>query len=274
MTVVDQVVTPTSIAQALEADLRAGVPQRRSIDARALVASPAMPNSVAAYLDLRIIEGTSTSITKIAPTVTPAGQVAENAAKPEAATVTTSSVNLTKYAGRATFSLEASRSSAGLEAAVYYALAGQALLAYEYATCVEIMAGGTTQEYATGKMIEGIFSGMGTVLANGGRPSLLIVNPADLPTIGSTFLSSDPADGVAAGRVAGAAVHVSAGMAPGEAAILDPAGLAALWHAESPMVLVDPFSQSSTNGISVVVDLLAHTSVTHPGLVVEITPAA
>jgi hypothetical protein len=272
--VMNEVVTPTSIAQALESDLRAGIPQRRSIDARSLVASPAMPASVASFLELQLIDGTSTSITTVTKSVTPVVEVGEGGTKPTAATIATESVTLSKFAGRASFSLEASRSSAGLEAAVYYALAAQALSAFESAAVQAIWSGaGTGTSYEAGKITEAIFTEMGHVMAAGGRPSLLIVNPVDLATLGSTFLTSDPGTGIAAGRFAGAAVHVTSAIPAGDAVILDPAGVACLWQTDSPMILVDPYSASATNQISVVVDLLAAAVVSNPDLLGAVSPS-
>ena len=267
MNVPAEIATPASIAAVLESDLRSGVPQRRSIDSRALVTSPSFPTTLASFITPTVVEGSSAHITKVSKTAQPVSVVAAGAVKPVAVEISTESVDLKKFAGRATYHLETSRANAGLEAALYSALAGQALSAFESACMTELTLGGTSVSYSAGKLLDGVFEGFATVIAGGGRPSVIVVHPADLPTLASTFLSSDPGQGIAAGYFAGAAVHISPAQSAGSVTVLDPAGIALLWQADSPMVLVDPYSGSSTNDISIVVDLIAAPRVTNGALV-------
>lgn len=268
--------SPSNIAADVAADLRSGVPARRTLDLRAIVADPSWPSTFASYLTPLDVEGTSFDAVMIRSTVTPVGVVAESAAKPDAATVTVSTIPLKKHAGRATFTLEASLSAAGLTGAVYNALAGQALASME-ADIVTALSGSGGHGYptlTTEAFIQGLLEAQGMVMAAGGNPSLIAVAPADVAKLGTTMMSSRPEVGMSDRVWGGARVHVTSALTTGNALVLDPNGATLAVNADSPAVIVDPFSRSSHNETTITIDLLSGCAVTVPSIVVPVAHVA
>ena len=262
--------SPSSIAADVAADLRAGVPARRTLDLRAIVADPSWPTTFASYLTPLDIEGTSFDAVTITRTQTPVTIVGESAQKPDAANVTVTTTSLKKHAGRATFSLEASLSAAGLTGAVYNALAGQALASME-ADIVNVLNTSNGHGYATADaFVQGLLEAQGMIMAAGGNPSLIAIAPADIGALGATMMTARPEIGMSDRVWGGARIHVTAALTKGQAIVLDPNGATLAVNVDSPAVIVDPYTRSSHNETTITVDLLSGTVLTVGELVVPV----
>ena len=265
----------TDLAESLSADMRSGGPTaRRILDVRDVTNTPSFPPSFLSFIEPVAVDGLSFGAVTINATGTPVTVVAENAQKPTAATVTSKQITLDKFAGMVLCSTESTLSAAGLLPSIAYALGGQAFAAFEAAIVTEAKTS-NIHEYATGKYVEGLMQAQGMVIANGGSPSLIAVAAADVAQLGSTMMNAMPDAGVVGQRVwSGARIHVSAGLAPGEAIVLDPAGLTLAVHKDSPQVLLDNVSLAHKNSSRVIVDLFAAAHLSLPGYVVPVEPAA
>ena len=265
--------SPSNIAADVANDLRTGVPARRTLDLRAIVADPSWPTTFASYLTPLDVDGTSFDAVTITATGTPVDVVAESAQKPNAAQVTVTTTTLKKHAGRATFTLEASLSAAGLTGAVYNALAGQALSSME-TDIVSVLGGSNGHGYPTADAaayIQGILEAQGKIMAAGGNPSLIAVSPADVAKLGSTMMNARPEVGMSDRVWGGARIHVTAALAAGNAMVLDPNGATLAVNVDSPAVIVDPYTRSSHDETTITVDLLAGCVLTVPELVVPVS---
>jgi hypothetical protein len=81
--------------------------------------------------------------------------------------------------------------------------------------------------------------------------------------------SHDPQSAV--GSFMGSVLHVSPKAPAGTAYVLDTTAVLCVEHKDSPMLLVDPFSQSSDNKTRIVGDMFAVTVVVNETLVCAVT---
>ena len=272
MSAVTEMMTPTDVAAAVIADIKTGVPTRRSIDTRSIVAGESWPTTFASYIPPTLVEGTQFTVARCTATGTPVAVVSEGATKPNALTITTTTVNLRKYAGQATFTYETSLNAAGLEGAVYASLAGQALAALEADIVDNLGAEGVDVPYATGKFVDGILQAQAEVRASGGNPSVIAISAPDAAVLGAAMMPSTAVQNLnGAGVFAGSMVHISPALGAGNALVLDPAAVTLGWHADSPAIISDVFSKSSTNEIVITLDVLAKSVVTVPSLVAAVS---
>ena len=266
--------TPADIAAVVASDIKTGGGVRRSIDTRSIVSGGSWPVTFASFVAPTIIEGTSFGVVTVKESSTPVAAVAENATKPTAVEFTNRSVSLQKFAGMGIISYEAHLGAAGLEGAVYHALARQSLMALESAFLTEF-ATVTGHTYATADdFVTGILEAQGMVASAGGNPSVIAISAVDVAALGTTMLNAAPGSGLMGTRTwGGSFVHVSPKLTAGNAVVLDPAAVTLGWNAESPSVLVDALSMSDTNRIRIVTDILAQPVVTNADLLVPVAAA-
>lgn len=232
-----------------------------------------LPLTVASFVETVQAEGLSVAVTLVTASGTPVAAVAAGAAKPSAVTISTSDVPLVKYAGMADATLEQLVSTAGLLPAVQSVLGAGCLLAFEEdaITAIDTGAGQT----ATGTdWVGAITAGQAKILGAGGVPALAIVSALDYAAVMADLssqagFSHDPQSAI--GSFMGSALHVSPKAPTGTAYVLDTAAVLSIEHKDSPVLLVDPFSQSSTNKTRIVGDLFAATVVTNETLVCAVT---
>lgn len=233
-----------------------------------------MPPIVARFVDSATVDGRTFTATRVLPSDTPAAVVAERAAKPVAVKLETEVVTLSKYAGLAEFSLEASLSTTALVPALSASLVSQALVAYDV-DCVAALAAdnGSTATGAT--PTEAILNAVAEVASAGQNPSVLILAPSDYAATvqdpGSAF-SMDPASGITS--LFGLAIAVCVGATAGTSYVIDSRAAVAVQNTQSPLVLLDPYSKADTNEARLVVDLVAGFVVTQPAGVCEVTVTA
>jgi hypothetical protein len=221
-----------------------------------------------------VVDGLSFNAVRVGHSGTPAGKVAQGAAKPTGTTVTSDNVALDKYAGIATFSTERGLDTDGLVPALGAVLTHQILMAYD-ADCAAqlaadhgLSAGGTDWPSA-------ILGGIAAVAAGGGAPGVLALAAADYAAVvkspGVGYAMS-PTDGVPA--MFGLRLVIMAGLTSGTGYVIDPGAVLAVENGSSPMAVVDPYSGLSTNEVRIAVEAFMAFVVTSPGGVCEVTVTA
>jgi len=261
------------VGEVIRQDINAGRGSRVSLGAKdAVFGVGALPPTLADYAEKASCAGMSFDATVVGPSGTKVGKVAEGAAKPSAITLSAQPVALAKYAGMATLTLERQISAQGIASAIYQALAGQALMAYEV-DAVAALAGASTPATAT-TYLAGIAAAQATLLSSGSKPGVVSV-PASLygdvvgEVIAGPGFGTDPRSPI--GTIFGSLVHVSSA-ASTEVTVFDPAAALAVQHEDSPLVISDPYTLAAeSNTIRLVLDLVAAFVVTNAGGVAAFT---
>src|SRR5262245_26370744 len=129
------------LAGRLSRDLAEGRSARQTFGTRdaAFAWAAGLPSILARHVTAAVVEGLSFDAVRVAPSGTPAGKVAEKAPKPNAVTLTSTTIPLTKYAGLASVTTEQTLSAEGLVAALAATITQSCLLAYD-ADCIAALA--------------------------------------------------------------------------------------------------------------------------------------
>lgn len=265
-----------TIIDVLARDMSEGRASRQSLGGGTLAFgwTSGMPVTLASFVSTALADGLTVPATHVtlSPT-TPPAKVAAGAPKPNAVQITAGSIQIGKFAGYGEITLEQVVDGVGMSAAVASVLGAGSLLAFE-ADAMAVLGDGAGGSAAGATWLAGILSGQAAVVGSGGSPGVLVVAAADYAAIigelgGSAGFVTDPSSPV--GSFFGAAVHVSPKLAAGRAFVLDPLAVVCVQHKDSPVIISDPYSGSTTNVTKIVADLFAATYVANPALVVEIT---
>ena len=264
-----------SVVDVLARDMSEGRASRQSLGGGTVAFgwTGGMPVTLANFVSTAVSEGLTVPATTVSLSPTPPAVVTAGSAKPNATVITAGTIQLKKFAGYGQVTLEQVVDGVGMTAAVASVLGAGSLLAFEQ-DAMTVLDAATTGTATGATWLAGILAGQAQVVGAGGSPGVLVVSAADYAAIigelgGSAGFVTDPSSPV--GSFFGAAVHVSPKLAAGKAYVLDPLAVVAVQHAESPIVITDPYSGSTTNVTKVVADLFACTYVTNPVLVVEVT---
>jgi hypothetical protein len=268
-----------NIVDVLARDMSEGRASRQSLGGGTVAFgwTGGMPVTLANFVSTAVSDGLTVPATTVSlsPT-TPPAVVAAGQAKPKATVITAGTIQLKKFAGYGEVTLEQVVDGVGMTAAVASVLGAGSLLAFE-SDAMAVLDAATTGTASGATWLAGILAGQAQVVGAGGSPGVLVVSAADYAAVigelgGSAGFVTDPSSPV--GSFFGAAVHVSPKLAAGKAYVVDPLAVVCVQHAESPVVITDPYSGSTTNVTKVVADLFACTYVTNPVLVVEVTKGA
>lgn len=263
----------TDLAARLLADLQAGRAPRETVGDRAVAFEWAagLPNILARQVSSAVVDGLSFRAVRISNSGTPATAVPPGGAKPLAATIASDTESLTKWAGRAEFNTEQALDADGLVPALASVISRQCLLAYDaYCGTVLDADNGLTATGATWPAA--ILAGIAAVAGAGGAPTVLVLSATDYAAVVQSpgvGYAMNPVDGVPS--MWGLAIVVMAGIPTKTAYVIDPAAVLATENTNSPAALLDPYSQSANNKVSLVVDWWAGFTVTSPGGVCQLT---
>lgn len=265
-----------SVVDVLARDMSEGRASRQSLGGGTVAFGWAggMPVTLASFVATTQSDGLTVPAVHVtlSPT-TPPAKVAAGAAKPKGVAITAGTIQLNKYAGYGEVTLEQIVDGVGMQAAVASVLGAGSLLAFE-ADAMAVLDAATTGTASGATWLAGILAGQAQVVGAGGSPGVLVVSAADYAAVitelgGSAGFVTDPSSPV--GSFFGAAVHVSPKLATGKAYVVDPLAVVCVEHKDSPVLISDPYSSSTSNITKVVTDLFAATYVTNPALVVEVT---
>jgi hypothetical protein len=271
----------TDIAALAVQQLEAGAPARLTFGAKAPAWSwtSGLFSGLSTTVDSAVSASMTFSGVRIIPTVTPAAIVAAGGPKPAAVTIDDVTVTLKKYAGYASGSFESLISTSGLNSALASTLIHQCLAAYELDLVAGIVEDTACLTIDAVPSASTILRAQAAVMAGGGTPSIIALNPADYATLAT---GGTPATITYTAQVQdsvrylfGSEVIVTSGLESGTALVMDPSAVLAIQHDASPAVLVDPYSGSTTNAIKVVTDLVAGVIVVRPGgvcVIADVTP--
>lgn len=263
----------TDLAARLLADVNAGRTARQTIGARAVAFewTTGLPMILARQVASAVVEGLSFTAVTVAPSGTPAAKVATGGVKPDAVTITSELVTLTKYAGLATCTTERTLDTDALVPALANVLATSALMAFDL-DCAAALAADAGLDAGGADWPSAILAGIAAVAGAGGAPGVLVLSPADyaeaVQSPGPGY-AMNPQDGVPS--MFGLRIVLSAGVVAGTGYVLDPGAVLAVENSDSPLAIVDPYSGLSTNAVRLAVEWFAQFVVTSPGAVCQIT---
>src|SRR5262245_54064209 len=263
----------TDLAGRLVSDLNSGRVARQSFGSRAVAFEWAagLPMILARVVTSGVVDGLSFTAVRIGVSGTPAGKVAEGAAKPTGTTITSDQVQLTKYAGLAPFSTERALGTDALVPALASVLSRSCLMAFDADCAAELDADAGLSATGT-DWPSAILAGIAQVAGAGGAPGVLVLSAADyaaaVQSPGPGY-AMNPADGVPS--LFGLRIVLMAGVATGKGYVLDPAACMAVENVDSPLAVVDPYSGLDTNEVRLAVEWFASFVVSSPGGVCELT---
>lgn len=231
--------------------------------------------TVADYATTSTASGMSVPVTLVADSATKAGIVAAGAPKPDAAAISSTTIQLVKHAGLGQATLEASLDANGLANAMASVINRQCLMSFEADSIAVLDAVPGTPVTGT-TWVEAVANAQAKLLGLGARPSVLVI-PSALygafitDVLATSAFSTSPESAV--GDVLGSAVHVSSASST-KAFMFDSSAVLAVEHEQSPLALWDSLSQADTNTARLVIDVVAKLFVASASGVVEITPPA
>ena len=205
--------------------------------------------------------------TLVTPSATPAKKTPRGGQKPSAVTISSSTEQLPKYSGLGKIATEDLLDTSNLVPAIQAVLFGQCLEALSADVGIALRDAARTATGAT--WAESILAG----IAQLPTASLLVISGGDLAAIvnpsGGWLASQADAQIV----LFGLGVLILPGLAAGTAYVATTSALTMFDSRKSPLVLLDPFSNSETNEILIVADVFAAGELTAPGNAVACTVA-
>lgn len=204
----------------------------------------------------------------------PASKVAEKGAKPEVAVATQSEIAMAKYAGYSRVSLECLTYTTEAERIITDVVLNQVVQALD-ADLVAAMLAKNTAITTTAKGSAAILEAQAGLIALGGIPNSIFVNPADYAgllsqTANGQYLNFANAELGSRGLLFGMALVPTAKVPKGTAYLVDSRGVLVAEHSESPMLFVSPVSDGTTNEFNLIVDLFAAVGVASSGAVAKV----
>lgn len=262
-----------NLADALVADLEAGRVARQNYGSRDAAFSWAagLPMILARQVQSAVVAGLSFNAVRVKPSGTPADSVAPGGTKPDAVTISSDQIALTKYAGIGNYSTEQAISTEGLAPAIAGVIVNSILLAYD-ADCAAVLSADNGVTATGADWQTAIVNGIAAVAGAGGAPGVLVLSPGDYaaaiasPGVGYAM---SPTDGVPS--MYGLSIVLMSGLTTGTAFVLDPSAVLAVENEVSPGVIVDPYSGLSTNAVRLATEAWLGFVVTAPGGVCEVT---
>lgn len=262
-------------AEALATAARAGTSIRASLATQNglhdVYASYA-PYSLSATATSVRVDGPAYSHTVVADSATPAKKLAEKEKKPEGIKLTAATTNLVKYGVKASLTLEQLLYNAELERVVGSVLLRQCVQALDKDIAAALATASATTTTATGS--GAVLSGVADLLANGGTPSHIALNPADWAAIvGATangsYLNMANVELGPSGLLFGLRMVPSSEVPAKTAYVYDASALVVAEHVDSPLLFLGPMSD--TNESLLVVDLVAVPVLANPAAVTKVT---
>lgn len=231
-----------------------------------------LPRGLWTFVNTASVEGGSFQALLVAPSGTPVAPVSPGSAKPNAVTLTPTTVTLVKYAGYADFTAEQGVYSDVLPQAIGHTLVAQAMAALETACIGVITSGAGSTITGDTNWTTAVLKGISAVAGLGGTPDVLVIGPADFAKAVTqpTQLTFNGTDDIP--TYLGLKLHLSPKAAAGVGFVLDSSSVTVAESVASPMAVLDSFSQAKNNKSTLVVDVMAAAVVTGPAGVVKLTP--
>jgi hypothetical protein len=237
--------------------------------------SPGVAATLLNYVTTATAAGRRTTVVIAADTAAALTAIAEGGTKPDAVDFTSQDVDLAKYAGIASLSIESAQFVANIEAAVATVMTSRILRGIESATTAAILAG--AGETVTGTdLTAAVLAAIAAIRSNGGAATVVGLSSEDWITLmtatgSSGYLNFSNPEAGPAGTWLGLYPVILPDLAAGSAVVLDGNAVTVLETAGGPLCVVDPFSQLGTNMIRIAIETWAVPVVTAPGGVAAVT---
>lgn len=230
---------------------------------------PNQATTLLSYLNAGTVSGRHATVVTARNAATVVGPVVEGGTKPTVVDFTSDEVDLVKYAGMATITVESAQFVANIEAAVSSVLVSQITRAIEKDAVTAITAAAGVVITAAADITAGVLSAIAGIRENGGNPTVVGLSSTDWLAImtatgGSGYLNFDAQSGPG-GTWLGLAPVILPGQAAGAAIVADGSSVSLLEPAGGPLCVVDVYSLLSVNKIQLAVEEWATTQVTSPG---------
>ena len=240
--------------------------------------APGPATTLLSFLAQGTVTGRRTTVVTARDAATVVGPVAEGAAKPMVVDFSSEDVNLSKYPGQATLTVEAAQFTQNIETAVATVITGQIVRAIESdaADVIETAAG--VDITAAASMTSGVLAAIAGIRGNGGSPNVVGLAADDWIDImeatgaGGYLNFSNPEAGPA-GTWLGLAPVIVPGLVAGNAIVADGRSVTVSEPKGGPLCIVDPFTQAANNKIIITVEAWAVPAVTSPGGVATVAVA-
>jgi len=242
--------------------------------------APGVPTSLLTYLAPEWVEGRRTTVVTARDSATPVppGGVAEGGAKPDVVEFDSAEVNLVKYPGQATITVESAMFVRGIEPAIANISGSQIVRAIE-ADAVTAMQAGAGVEVTDAKDItSGVLAAIALLRAGGAQPNAVALSVNDWVAVmeatgGAGYLNFSSAEAGPAGTWLGLAPCIVSSLPDGSAVVVDGRSAPIGEPKGQPLCVVDPFTQAKNNKIVITVESWALPMVTSPGGVATVNVA-
>jgi hypothetical protein len=237
-------------------------------------AGPAV--TLLSFLATDTVDGRRTTVVTARNSATVIGPVAEGGQKSNVVDFASAEVDLLKFPGQATLTVEAAQFTKNIETAVASVMTDQIVRAIEADAATVIDAGAGVVIDAATDITSGVLAAIAGVRSNGGSPNVVGLNAADWIAImeatgASGYLNFSSPENGPAGTWLGLAPVIVPGLAAGNAIVADGRCVTVGEPKGGPLAIVDPFTMAGTNKIVITVEAWAHTSVGSPGGVATVT---
>jgi hypothetical protein len=259
--------TPTviaSVAQTISDAVRQGIGARVSLGSDSEVAfswALGLPRTLVSYVNSAPSSNRHVDVTVATDSGEPVSPIGEGAPKPAGVLLTSSEVDMAKYAGYAELTTEQAGFVTNVENAVTHVLVSRVLRGIQddiVAAALDPASGVIT--VAAANAVGAVIAGQAAVLGNGGVPSVVCLSADDYVAI------MTPAAGVGVTwSWPDMAPLVVPGLAAGTVVVLDGNAVTVLEALGGPLVIVDPYSNARNNKITIVLDEFTVPSLTAPG---------
>jgi hypothetical protein len=279
--------TPSNVATLstqIRDSITAGHGGRLAVSPDAEVAfswSPGVASTLLRYLALGTAAGRKTTVVIASDSATPIGSVAEGGTKPNAVDFDSQEVDLLKYAGIASLSVESAQFVSNIEAAVSNVLASRILRGIEADCVAAILASAGVAIAAAADITAGVLSAIAAIRSNGGTATVVGLSAGDwIATMTATgsagYLNFSNPEAGPAGTWLGLYPVILPTLVDGSAVVLDGTAVTVLETDGGPLCVVDPFTGLGTNQIRIAIETWATSVVNAPGGVatVAVTAAA
>jgi len=231
-------------------------------------AGPAV--TLLSFLATDTVDGRRTTVVTAKTSATPVVPVAEGGAKSEVVDFTSAEVDLLKFPGQATLTVEASQFSRNIETAVAAVITGQIVRGIEADAASVIDAGAGVVIAGAADITAGVLAAIAGIRSNGGAPNVVGLNADDWIAImeatgASGYLNFSSPENGPAGTWLGLAPVIVPGLVAGSAIVADGRCVTVSEPKGGPLCIVDPFTQAKNNKIVITIEAWAQTAVTSPG---------
>ncbi len=271
----------SSLAQQIRAALDSGHGGRLQVSATAeqAFAWAGTPRTLLSYLGTGQADTRRFTVAIAKDSATAVGPIAEGALKPNLVDFTSEDLDMLKFAGSATMSVESAQFVANIEQATTTVMVGRILRAIEADAAAEIITDAGVEITGAADITAGTIAAIAAIASNGGTANVVGLSSADWVAImtasgTSGFINFNDPEAGPGGTWLGLVPVLIPGLPANTSIVLDGHGATVTEIGGGPLCIVDPFTEAKNNKISIYLETWAKTAVTSPGLVASVVTTA